>query len=309
MRRRKKRMPKEIIPKGIISKKTAVFAGGVFGMVALAAVSVRAMEFGGFDVEIGTGEYQGNGFQEPSYPWKEEETNPGNVWEGETEGDFSGNTSLPSEGSWNGIGDPWNPGIEGNISGSGDFFQENNRPVFQIPESIPSTLPEQGEPPVWETPREGKEEPGQTALPTLSVTPEPSPFPDPTPSASPTPCASPTPEATVTPIPTPMNTPPAEEPFQYYRKKKKSSERAEESVTEFIFKAPSGVKRAEIRVRAKGWIRILSLRLNGKEVPWHWEKESLVLEEEKIPKASEIQIMLTAEGEVFADSFESGDCA
>ena len=37
---------------------------------------------------------------------------------------------------------------------------------------------------------------------------------------------------------------------------------------------------ARIQIRTKGSVQILSLRLNGTETPWHWEKNEIVLDRE-----------------------------
>ncbi len=272
--------------KGRIHKWMTIFAGGVSGVVFFAAVSVMAMEFGGFDVEIGTGEYQGDSF------WEQGTSAPQNG-NGQTYPDHMQEEPSPTEQNpeqnpeWN-QGDSW---MEETPSYNGQ--------VFPVPDYIQPLPPETEIPPESAIPQGSLPAPLTAATPTAIPTPTVIPTPSVTPTPSITPTLTVTPMPTVTPSPTlspkPYSTSAAEEAFRYYRRNVKNRNKMEVKVTELKFPVSAKVKRAEIRVRAKGWVQVLSLRVNNKEADWRWEKDVLVIEQEEITEDSEIKILIATE--------------
>lgn len=268
--------------KGRIHKWMTIFAGGVSGVVFFAAVSVMAMEFGGFDVEIGTGEYQGDSF------WEQGTSAPQNG-NGQTYPDHMQEEPSPTEQN-----PEWNQG-----DFREDFWMEEtpsyNGQVFPVPDYIQPLPSEQETLPAPAITQGSLPAPLAAATPTVVPTPTVIP----TPSVTPTPTLTVTSTPTVTPSPTsspkPYSTSAAEEPFRYYRRNVKNRNKMEVKVTELKFPVSAKVKRAEIRVRAKDWVQVLSLRVNNKDADWRWEKDVLVIEQEEIPEDSEIKILLATE--------------
>lgn len=291
--------------KGRIHKWMTIFAGGVSGVVFFAAVSVMAMEFGGFDVQIGTGEYQGDSF------WEQGTSTPQNG-NGQTYPGPMQEAPSPTEQN-----PEWNQG-----EFREDFWMEEtpsyNGQIFPEPDYIRPLPPEPEVPLEPAIPQGSLSTPLPAATPTAVLTPTviPTPSVTPTPSVMPTPSATPTPSVTLspTPSPKPYSTSAAEEPFQYYRRNVKNRNKMEVKVTELKFPVSAKVKRAEIRVRAKGWVQVLSLRVNNKEADWRWEKDVLVIEQEEIPEDSEIKILIVTEENdgshsVIAEYCEGDFCA
>lgn len=291
--------------KGRIHKWMTIFAGGVSGVVFFAAVSVMAMEFGGFDVEIGTGEYQGDSF------WEQGSSAPQNG-NGQTYPDHMQEEPSPTEQN-----PEWSQG-----DFREDFWMEEtpsyNGQVFPVPDYIQPLPPEAEIPPESAIPQGSLPAPLPAATPTAIPTPTviPTPSVTPTPSITPTLTVTPTPRVTPSPTPSPntYSTSAAEEAFRYYRRNVKNRNKMEVKVTELKFPVSAKVKRAEIRVRAKGWVQVLSLRVNNKEADWRWEKDVLVIEQEEIPEDSEIKILLATEENdgshsVIAEYCEGDFCA
>lgn len=287
--------------KGRIHKWMTIFAGGVSGVVFFAAVSVMAMEFGGFDVEIGTGEYQGDSF------WEQGTSAPQNG-NGQTYPDHMQEEPSPTEQN-----PEWKQG-----DFREDFWMEEtpsyNGQVFPVPDYIQPLPSEQETLPAPAITQGSLPAPLAAATPTVVPTPTVIP----TPSVTPTPTLTVTSTPTVTPSPTsspkPYSTSAAEEPFRYYRRNVKNRNKMEVKVTELKFPVSAKVKRAEIRVRAKDWVQVLSLRVNNKEADWRWEKDVLVIEQEEIPEDSEIKILLATEENdgshsVIAEYCEGDFCA
>lgn len=291
--------------KGRIHKWMTIFAGGVSGVVFFAAVSVMAMEFGGFDVEIGTGEYQGDSF------WEQGTSAPQNG-NGQMYPDHMQEEPSPTEQN-----PEQNPG-----DFREDFWMEEtpsyNGQVFPVPDYIQPLPPEMEIPPESAIPQGSLPAPLPAATPTAIPTPTviPTPSVTPTPRVTPTLSVTPTPRVTPspTPSPKPYSTSAAEEAFRYYRRNVKNQNKMEVKVTELKFPVSAKVKRAEIRVRAKGWVQVHSLRVNNKEADWRWEKDVLVIEQEEIPEDSEIKILLATEENdgshsVIAEYCEGDFCA
>lgn len=257
-------------------------------------VYAEGMEFGGFDVEIGTGEYQGSGFGEQQEPaWSQE--NPVNNYEWNMKGepeDLNGDSDLY-----------WEPPQENPV-----YENPWNEPLYSYEQGRPQTDPYIGNDMINSYTGQGRshwsnESQEQGIIPTSS--PEPTTV-SPTPTVSPLPTEIPLPTPTITPSlsvsPSPSEvpeiTPSAEPPFTYYRKAFKGKSCLEDELVEFKRGISGAFAQIRITIQSKGAVRILSFRVNKKEIPWHWEGNILISDTENITPESEIELLALTQGQI-----------
>lgn len=257
-------------------------------------VSVWGMEFGGFDVEVGVGAYPeeeswgqewnsgavperpqeeipqsplpdlpqdsfpqnqpSEDFQNPPQDWQWQEESPGQQW-----GEFQPpeqNFSDWNDNNGNQADPPVVPGINGQNGGFG-YDSSGNTGIGLQTNPGADAAAGTGQP--------SASEPASVPVPT--VTPQPT--------ATPAPVPSPTP----TPVPTSTLTP--ELPYVYYRKQLPPQPQVKDEEVEFLCTLAEASGYPEITVRSEGSVQILSFRINGTEVPWHWENDRMILETER----------------------------
>lgn len=283
--------------------------------------SASGMQFGGFDVEIGTGAFPEEG------SWEQ----PGNSsWNGNTEENMYGNTEEPQI---------WPDGANGNTGGTEGSYEWNGN--YVLPEQnlnsgdnrqnmngewkdnsdIPGMEPGWNGNCIWQGIQQNPSEPGNsygmqmegqtvqgqngqevpegiTPAPciTPTLTPTITPMPVPTPTHSPAPMPSPTqapktaPKSTATPTPVP------EAPFVYYRKQMKATGRLKEESAEFRYHFSENTGEGAVTVLSKGSVQVLSLRVNGKETFWHWENGEIILDSKQISENPKIELLALSQG-------------
>lgn len=261
----------------------------------LTGESVWGMELGGFDVEVGVGTYPDDG------SWGQEwngDIAPGKPQEGIPQNPTQDFQQRPPQEL------PQNPPQDFQQNPSQDWQWQEKPPVQQWGDA---QMPNQN----WSDGNDLYGNQGyQPAVPGIQPSVQgstPAPDTDTTPMNTPipTPTMPPIPESTPTPIPTPTvtpaPTPSAEPPYVYYRNQLPPPEDFKEESVEFRRCFPEGSACPEITVRSKGSVQILSFRINGREVAWHWRKNVIVPEvefdvgenQEANPK---IEIMFLSQG-------------
>lgn len=233
-----------------------------------------AMEFGGFDVEVGVGEnpgYPSGWYENPgdsgSTLW--EDTPPlehGDGWQQDEvysgENLYNGDNLYNGEDLYNGeVPDGyWYSGID-----SG-YWQEPGWPDGTGAQESPGTIFAPTSIPTF------------TPIPIPTFTPVPTPTPTPTPTFTPTPTPTPTltPTPTSTPTPTPAPTePPIPSPYPEPAVLKGETELC--YLTRVIKwtdqKSPVGLS---ITFQSQAPVQVLSLRINQQEWDWKWEEEGIL---------------------------------
>lgn len=265
-----------------------------------------AGEMGGFDIDVSPGDAgdevwwensggeQGTG-QEDSYVREEETADIGGVTEawGNMEADYGGwseDYSDDYDGYANyeeGEDTVWKESVENaventveNVVGSGDVLKKEKASATADPES-------QGALERHEVPQPSM----CTPTPELALSPTPKPV------------LSATPVPTPSPAITPENTQELEEDklksFLYYNNHNILEGRKEAKNYKVDFHHKKNIAEGEIlqiEIRSECVLSVLSLRLNGKECPWHWEGNRIVLES-KIKKGNnKIELLAALDG-------------
>lgn len=216
--------------------------------------NILGMQMGGFDIEVGNGEnYEWHWEEEQQWSWEQREF----PVDGNVESESQREEIQPSDDlEWNG-------------QQPSEYLPEETQTESQIwitvPESDTASVPTSE--PVFEPDLDSisGSMPESTSESMLEF------FLTPTPSLAPTSTPTPTPSPTLTPLPTkkPKST-----------KKKRNVVKSEKDNT-IDLKVDFRTEISDvpvIHVTAKCSLQVLSLRLNGVECPWHWEKDSIYLE-------------------------------
>ncbi|MDO4272642.1 MAG: hypothetical protein Q4D16_03160 [Eubacteriales bacterium] len=307
-----------------------IFAGI---LAAGGAVSVDGMEYGGFDVDIGSGESweypsdwessqgnngQGDSIQGNSSLWDSSQWDYSqwdDYYSGENvqnnpylpyEGDTQGNYYAPYEGGGqvNPYGQPGSYGQMDIWQGQTLYPQEDQmwtgQPETQQWENQQSVTRHESETEQNTSPNENTQAAGNQEEST-NVPAEPTPSVKPKPTSVPSTAEG---KRKLTPTPVPNITASgrgSEEDshsFTYYNKRKEREEPADsidDSIIFFHEKQPPRNKLPEVQVKAQGAVQILSIHYNGRECSWHWEDDTIVLEEVAGEKENSIEILAVTE--------------
>lgn len=244
--------------------------------VIVTVVKSYGMDMGGFDVEVGDGSYEDGNFQ----GWEEpppEQVPSEPIWEEEVPQE-----QMPPEQIW------WDELPQEQIPPESIWWDE--RPSEQIP-SEPAWQEQPSFNQTWEnTAPVSTVTPVPTAVPTPTATPTPRPTITPTSLPVVTPTFAPTPMPTVTPCP-------RRESFTYYKKQEDGETHQKDYPVKFIndIKVEKG-QNPEIEVESKGSVQILSLRVNEKECPWHWEDNKIVIDGEVDGDECKVEILAFSHG-------------
>lgn len=282
----------------------------VWGIMVLFLVvlAVPVMGMGGFDIQVEPG-YGGG---DPQY-WGEvpsggmenwEEQWGGGSWGNQQWDDQSKNGQYWGENQWDsqlGNGQYWSGNQWDNQQGNEQYWGGNSPDWGGNPGSNQQWNTDLREDAFAEPPASPQVAvPKPTYIPTPTLSPTSSPTPEPTLLSSPTPLPEPT--LTPSPVPTMSPTPKLVDSLYvnkggtYYNKYQVSAEKDIDLPEIFTYKEeiPKGAP-AEIEIKMQGFLQILSLRLNGRECPWHWKKQKLVLDAEMDKDTNKIELIAFSE--------------
>lgn len=288
-------------------KKRKAGAGVLVWAVVLAVlvtvVKGYGMDMGGFDVQVGDGGDWEERFewwdvppeslppesrwqeeippeqvwQEPEETWKES----GQVWR-EPEQTWQmpqeqmPQEQMPPEQGWQGQGFQGQGQNQWQGQGWDSFYQggqeygggaESVRVPTVLPAFTPTPIPAMTPPISITVP---------TAIPTVLPTATPVVTPTPAPTATPTPG----PTMVLTPTSTPIPSPFVEQTlFTYYKKQESVSPDFKDYPVKFTYGEKNEKEsNTVIEVESEGSVQILSLRVDGKECPWHWHGKQIILQ-------------------------------
>lgn len=256
-------------------------------LVVFSGITVHAMEFGGFDVTVGAGE----NFEYPEGWWEEPQEEPQEELQGEPQEQPQ---EKPKEEPWEETGwneDTFGDDMEGSwgeaetdSSGSvpDSFWYEAENGADQNDGSGAENISGGNDETENGFPGEGSPTPAVTKAPSLkapSLTPDPGRV-----------TVTPEPEITRKPLLTEYRLPEEKLPRSTIERILAGNRRKKLQAGYWKEKTGSAGK-AEIHLETEGGFHILSLRMNGKECAYHWEGNTIVLEQEEKKKDKIIEMI------------------
>lgn len=232
---------------------------------------IFGMQMGGFDIEVGNGENYEWYWQEEEWNWEQQEYFSDTMTENEMQNE---EMQMPGDLQWEEPQEDIMPDIqEEYASEQVEYPSEHLSVDTPTLESISETIFE------------------ATSEAAPQAIPEPTPEPTLTPILSPTPSPTPVPSFIPTPFPTKK-----EESVNIKKNLELSKPEKDSSVDMEVDFCVEMTAVPVIHLTAKCCVQVLSLRLNEKECPWHWEKNSICLEQSGEDGENKIELLVILQG-------------